>query len=151
MPLPETPFRRRPLVVGSGSLCPLLPAVRSSGSAHLSFQLSPLPHASFLPKKGRVACHPAWPSLISTLPSADRRGVLKPALGPEPVQATCDLERRALPDVLLEDLAIVPDMLDDAIGPVLGQSELLAVVPFSAEQALDVRVGRLHRLVHGRL
>ena len=46
------------------------------------------------------------------------------------------------PDVPLEDLAVVADMLDDAIGPVLGQAELLAVIAFGAEQALDVRIGR---------
>src|ERR1043166_67220 len=67
---------------------------------------------------------------------ADRRGVLQAALVPQAVHAARDLERRALPDVLLEHLAVIPDVLDDAVGPVLGKTELLAVIAFGAEQAL---------------
>ena len=69
--------------------------------------------------------------------SADRRRVLDAALGPQLVQAALDLERRALPDVAFEHLAVIADMLDDADGPVLGQAELLAVIAFGADEALD--------------
>src|SRR5215813_11377195 len=57
------------------------------------------------------------PRLMAGSPygSADRRGVLQAALGPQHVEAARDLERRALTDVALEDLAVVADMLDDAI------------------------------------
>ena len=53
--------------------------------------------------------------------------------------------RRALADVLLEALAVVADVLDDAVGPVVGQADGFAELAFGAEQALDLRVvGGLH-------
>src|SRR5215475_11227691 len=48
---------------------------------------------------------------------ADRRGVLQAALGPQPVEPSLDLERRAHAEVALEALAVVPDLLDDVVDP----------------------------------
>src|SRR5215831_16674378 len=83
--------------------------------------------------------------------SADRRCVLQPALGPQCVQSARDLERRALADVALEHLAVISDMLDDAIHPILGQAELLAERTLDPEQALDLRIVGLHLVVDIRL
>src|SRR5438270_9855688 len=71
-----------------------------------------------------------------------RRCVHDAALGPQRVEAAGDLERRALADVALERLAVVTDVLDDAVDPVLGQAELLAERVLHAEQAADFRVVR---------
>src|SRR5262245_40394657 len=81
------------------------------------------------------------------LPSPDRRRVLQAALGPQRVGAARDLQRRALADVAVEYLRVVSDVLDRAVGPVLGQAELLAVIPLGAEEALHVGIGGLHLLV----
>src|SRR5215467_4476679 len=72
--------------------------------------------------------------------SAHRRRVHDAALGPQRVQAARDLERRVLSDVALEHLAVVPDMLDDAVDPVLGEAELLAERVLRPEQAADVGI-----------
>src|SRR5205814_2912273 len=79
--------------------------------------------------------------------SADRRRILQAAFGPQTVQPARNLERRALADILFKHLAVVPDVLDNAIAPVLGEAELFAIIALGAEQALYIRVGRLHLLV----
>src|SRR5215831_12152284 len=43
-----------------------------------------------------------------------RRGVLQAALGPQRVEATFDLQRRAFADVAVEHLAVIADMAHDA-------------------------------------
>src|SRR5215213_956758 len=83
--------------------------------------------------------------------SADRRRVLQAALCPERILAALDLERRALADVLLEDLAVVPDMLDDAERPVVRQADGLAELALRSEHALDLGVVVLGHLVDVRL
>src|SRR3954468_16939249 len=80
---------------------------------------------------------------VSTFPGhalAHRRRELQTALVPQGIQPARDLQRRALPDVALERLAVVADLLDDAIGPVVGEPERFAVLALAAEQPLDVRV-----------
>src|SRR3954469_14822977 len=47
---------------------------------------------------------------------AHRRCELQPALIPQRVQPPRDLQRRTLADVALERLAVIADLLDDAIG-----------------------------------
>src|SRR5262245_2643204 len=84
-------------------------------------------------------------SLIFAL--ADRRGVLQAALGPQRVLAAGDLERRALADVALEHLAVVTDLLDDVVDPLLVDAERLAHARRDAEDALDGRVVALQHLV----
>src|SRR6267142_6822392 len=56
--------------------------------------------------------------------STNRRRVLDTPLGPQPVETAADAELRAWPDVAIEALAVVADLLDDAHHPVLGQAEL---------------------------
>src|SRR3954463_7877916 len=107
------------------------------------------PHASTVTKK--AGWHATRPPAFDLFVSADRRRVLEATFGPQRVEAARDLERRALPDILLEHLAVISDVLDDAISPILGQPELLAVVTFGTEQAFDVRVGGFHLLIDVRL
>src|SRR6185295_15740240 len=94
-------------------------------------------------RRGMVASYSCAPPLRS----ADGRGVLQASLGPLIVQATLDLEAGAGADVAVERLAIVADLFDDAIGPVVVEAEALAVVAFLAEQALDVGVGGARHLI----
>src|SRR5215467_4662711 len=82
------------------------------------------------------------------LVSPDRRRVLNATLGPQPVDATTDAEPRTAPDIALEDLTVVADMLDDAHHPVLGQAELLAEIALGPDQPLDLRHVRLQRFIH---
>src|SRR3954452_18108479 len=107
------------------------------------------PHASTVTKK--AGWHATRPPAFDLFVSADRRRVLEATFGPQRVEAARDLQRRALPDVLLEDLAVISDMLDDPVAPVLGQPELLAVIAFGPEQALHIRIGGFHLLVDIRL
>src|SRR4051812_38329274 len=79
--------------------------------------------------------------------SADRRGVLQAALGPQRVQATLDLERAAHADVAVEALAVVTDLLDDVVDPLLVDAERLAHARRRAEDALDGGIVALQHLV----
>src|SRR3954454_23877281 len=106
------------------------------------------PHASTVTKK--AGWHATRPPAYNLLVSADRRGVLQATLGPQPVEPARDLERRPLPDVLLEYLAVISDVLDDPVAPVLGEAELLAIVTFGAKQALHVGIGGFHLLIDVR-
>src|ERR1700684_1097022 len=72
--------------------------------------------------------------------SPDRRGGLPSALVPERVQAAGDLDRRAHAHVALENLAVIADVLDDAIGPIVGEAEALAETALDAEQPADPRI-----------
>src|SRR5689334_1679090 len=85
------------------------------------------------------------------LASAHGRRVHDAALGPQGVQPTRNLERRALPDIALEHLAVVADVLEDAIAPVLGEAELLAECILRAEQTANVGILGLELLVDIRL
>src|SRR3954468_1633271 len=80
---------------------------------------------------------------VSTFPGhalAHRWRELQSAFVPQRVQAARDLQWRALPDVAFERLAVIADLLDDAIGPVVWQTERFAMLALAAEQPLDVRV-----------
>src|SRR5215207_1824339 len=77
----------------------------------------------------------------------NRRSVLQPALRPEIVQATVDLEERAHADVAVEALAVVTDLLDDVVDPLLVDAERLAHAGRDAKDALDARVIALQHLV----
>src|ERR1700733_14489094 len=79
--------------------------------------------------------------------SANRRGVLNAAFGPQRIKAASDLERRTLPDIALEHFAVIADQANDAVGPVVGQPELFADFAFGAEQALDLGTVRMRLLV----
>src|SRR6266508_6180335 len=77
----------------------------------------------------------------------NRRRVLQPALGPQRVLAAGDLERRALADIALEALAVVTNLLDDVVDPLLVDAERLAHARRRAEDTLDRRVLALQHLV----
>src|SRR6516162_847569 len=78
---------------------------------------------------------------------SDRRRVLDAAFAPQVVETTRDLERRALANVLVEDLAVVPDLLDDVVDPLLVDTERLAHAGGDAEDALDGGVVALQHLI----
>src|SRR4029450_10535132 len=93
-------------------------------------------------------------SLQSTLELLDaerelpnRRGVLQAALGPELVQATVDLEQGVLADIAVEALAVVTDLLDDVVDPLLVDAERLAHARRDTEDALDGGILALQHLI----
>ena len=71
----------------------------------------------------------------------------RPPLVHKRVEAALDLDRRAHADVALERFAVVPDRLDDAIGPIVREAQALAEIALDAEQAADVGLGRFEHLV----
>src|SRR4029078_2919021 len=79
--------------------------------------------------------------------SADRRRVLDAAFGPQLVQPALDLERRAHADVTLKRFTVIADLLYDTDGPILGQPELLSIIALGPDEALDLRVWQLPRIV----
>ena len=50
-------------------------------------------------------------------------------------------------DIALKLLAVVPDGLDDLVGPVAVEADALAELAFLAEQTLDLGIGRVQHLV----
>src|SRR5689334_5452091 len=82
---------------------------------------------------------PFWPLLPG---SADGRSVLQTALVPQLVQAAGQAQRRLQADIALEAFAVVADLLDDVIGPVLGHAHHLAHVVFHAQHAAHFRILR---------
>src|SRR5689334_8788278 len=71
---------------------------------------------------------------------ADRRRVHQAAFGPEVVDAARQPDRRLRPEVALEALAVVADLLDDAVRPLLVETEELPGVLGDAEETLDVGI-----------
>src|SRR5206468_4401734 len=78
--------------------------------------------------------------------SADRWCVLHTSLVPQRIEAAGDFERRPLADITLERFAVIPNLLDDPVDPILGQSELLAEISLSAEQPFYFRILGFHLL-----
>src|SRR5690606_26491438 len=76
--------------------------------------------------------------------------VLQTALRPKSVQTTLNLEWAVLADVTLEDFAVIANILDDVVGPVVSKTEVCTDfgVSFSAEEAADIRVGRVLELIN---
>src|SRR5882672_1009000 len=95
-------------------------------------------HGAGRPGRTRIAAV----SLATAAPrSADRHRVDQPALGPQIVVAALDFERRAEPEMLVEDLAVIADRLDRVVRPFLVEAQRLAHAGRGAQHALDV--GRL--------
>src|SRR5678816_4150247 len=90
---------------------------------------------------------PSVSTAMPSSPSADRRGVLQAALRPELVHAAVDLEQRVRTDMLVVALAVVTDLLDDVVDPLLVDPERLAHARRDAEDALDRRILALQHLV----
>src|SRR6516164_8070184 len=62
---------------------------------------------------------------------------------PQRGQVPVHLVRRILAEIAIEDFGIIPDFLDDIVGPVVGQSETLAHARRDAEELGDLRRRRL--------
>src|SRR5476649_798285 len=73
----------------------------------------------------------------------ERRREQQAALGPELVAAALQLERRAHADGALEAFAVVSDLLDDVVGPVVGEAHHLAELALDAQDAAHFGVLRL--------
>src|SRR5262249_57511038 len=79
--------------------------------------------------------------------SAHGKSVLQTTLGPQGVQAARNLQWRALPDVPLKDFAVIADSLDDAVRPIIGETERLTELALNTEQTTHIgRVGFEHRV-----
>src|SRR5262249_29090000 len=79
--------------------------------------------------------------------SPHRRRVLDAALGPQPVDAATDAEFGARSHVAVEHFSIIADLFDDAHRPMLRQPELLAGMSLHAQQAPDLWLVGLQRVV----
>src|SRR5215203_6755810 len=93
----------------------------------------------------------AVPGAVGSPLLSDRDAVLQAALRPERINAALDLQRRALADVALENLAVVADVLDDAHGPIVRQTDRLSELALGSDEALDLGIIRLRLLVVVRL
>src|SRR5262245_23270132 len=78
--------------------------------------------------------------IATALMSSGRAGARPPTVCPQGVGIALQAQRRLGADIAFEDLAVVADPLDRAIGPACVEPESLAYVAGEAEQALDVRV-----------
>src|SRR5580704_15286977 len=74
--------------------------------------------------------------------SAEGRREDEAAIAPQPVEAARQAERGRLPHIALIDLAVIPDLLDDLIGPIGLEAELLAEIVADAQEALDLGIRR---------
>src|SRR5580704_10749615 len=79
--------------------------------------------------------------------SPKRNRVHQAAVGPQRVLAALELERRVDANIALEALAVVPDLLDDVVHPLLVDTDGLAVAWRDAQEALDGRIVALQHLV----
>src|SRR5215469_17090681 len=83
----------------------------------------------------------AIPTVRQPLP--ERRREHQPAILPQRIRAALQAEGRFRPDIAGEDLAIIADLLDDVIGPVLREPHLLAEIVADTEEPLHFRVWRI--------
>eukprot|EP01026_Neomeris_dumetosa_P064533 TRINITY_DN6151_c0_g1_i2.p2 TRINITY_DN6151_c0_g1~~TRINITY_DN6151_c0_g1_i2.p2 ORF type:complete len:260 (+),score=23.37 TRINITY_DN6151_c0_g1_i2:269-1048(+) len=83
--------------------------------------------------------------------STERRSVQDAALRPELVDAPRQLQRRVRTNIAVEGLAVIADALDDVIGELLVEPELLAEIRLLAEHPKHFRIGRAGHLVDIRL
>ena len=67
-------------------------------------------------------------------PSVDRQTVLQAALGSERVLSALDLEPRALADLVLKTLAVMPNVLDGSTDSVVRQPDGRPELAFHVEQ-----------------
>src|SRR2546423_14425859 len=85
--------------------------------------------------------------MTSSPSSPKRRRDQQPAVFPQPVLPAREAKPRAFPEVALEDLAVVSDLLDRLVGPVGRKAGLLSEIVADAEQALDLRHLALEHLI----
>src|SRR5262249_42610974 len=67
--------------------------------------------------------------------------------GPQRIEASGDLQRRAHAYIALEHFAVVPDLLDDVVDPLLVDTQRLAHAGRYAKDALDGGVVALQHFV----
>src|SRR5205814_8417388 len=69
--------------------------------------------------------------------SAERDRVHQPAVGPQRILAALELQPCVLADIALEAVAVIPDLLDDVVHPLLVDADRLALARSDAEAAPD--------------
>src|SRR3546814_4063431 len=77
--------------------------------------------------------------LLTKLASARRRGVYETVVIVLFFQTALQADRRFGTDELREDLAVVADLLDDVVAPLVVDAQHLTHAAFHAEQAPDFR------------
>src|SRR4051812_23558799 len=80
--------------------------------------------------------------------SPERRREQQAAVLPQSVLSAAQAEPRTFAEMPLENLAVIPDLLDRLIGPVGREAVLLAEIVADAEQALDLGHLALFHLIH---
>src|SRR5215468_6174222 len=146
-----TIWNTQPRITGSFQGATLVRGVEPSASTAIGYfpcrrRLMRAPLSLSIAVSVRGNCPLATLSLPSTV-LADRRRVLQAALGPQIVQAAVDFQHRAGTDVALEALAVVPDLLDDVVDPLLVDPQRLAHARRHAEDALDRRIVAFQHVV----
>src|SRR6516164_8526948 len=88
------------------------------------------------PRGGR----PCWVAMPRA-GSPHGKPVLQTSLGPQGVQSARNLQWRALPDIALEDFAVIADRLYDPVRPIIGEAERLPELALDTEQT--AHIGRI--------
>ena len=100
--------------------------------------------AQTLPTGSPRGARPCWVAMPRA-GSPHGKPVLQTALGPQGVQSARNLQRRALPDIPLEDFAVIADRLYDPVRPIIGEAERLPELALDTEQTAHIgRVGFKH-------
>ena len=69
---------------------------------------------------------------------AEGRGVNKSTVGPQSIQTARDTQRGVHADVALKDFAVVTQLLDDLVSPVVRKAQFRALTSVNAQQAASV-------------
>src|SRR5690606_12478688 len=86
---------------------------------------------------------------LPATPSAHRRRVVQPALGPQAVEAALDAETAVGAEMARKELAVIADGSDDPHRPVAVEPEYATPASLGAEQPTDARVPRgLREIAH---
>src|SRR5262245_24347585 len=86
-------------------------------------------------------------SPASRLQSPEWDRIHQATVGPQRVLTTFELERRVHADIALVALAVVTDLFDDVVHPLLVDAHRLAIARRDAEETLDCRIVALQHLV----
>src|SRR5262249_51435560 len=86
------------------------------------------------------------PHLSQPKCSSNRRRILDAAICPQAIDTTGNGQSGAGPYVSLEDLSIISNMSNDTHNPILGQTELLAIIVLCADKPLHIGLAGFERL-----
>src|SRR5215471_8348543 len=131
----------------------IAPSAKATMMASVTSWIAILPRRRVCRRKGCCdaarTCSAIGPlaANLADLALANRRTVLQPALGPQRIEAADDLQGRALTEIALEGLAVIADILDDPIRPIVGEAHPFAILALNAEQAPRLRIVRFQFLV----